>query len=70
MPEKAEEMKTAKKTERQEAAGESRFSKEQLLASKRYRPRRDCIAALLRDGQEYTLEEVDARLRQFEKGRG
>lgn len=46
-----------------------KFSKEQLLRSVRYRKRRDLIGALLRDGGEYTLEEVDAKIENYMKGK-
>lgn len=46
-----------------------KFSKERLLRSVRYRKRRDLIGALLRDGGEYTLEEVDAKIENYMKGK-
>lgn len=45
------------------------FTKAQLLASKRYAGRRDALAALLKDGNVYTLAEVDKALGQFMKGK-
>ena len=45
------------------------FTKAQLLQSKRYAHRVDLLGALLED-REYTLEEVDALLNQFMKGKG
>lgn len=46
-----------------------KFSKEQLLRSVRYRKRRDLIGALLQDGGEYTLEEVNAKIENYMKGK-
>lgn len=46
-----------------------KFSKQQLVASKRYSLRRDVLNALLEDGQVYTFEEVDRKLNDFLKGK-
>lgn len=45
------------------------FSKEQILASARYRNRRDLVAALLDDRKEYTIEEVEEVINGFMKGK-
>ena len=45
-----------------------RFSKEQILASKKYAYRRDALGAILEDGKEYTFAEVDDILDKFMKG--
>lgn len=50
-----------KKVEKQEAV----FSKEQILASKKYSNRRDALGAILADGQEYTFEQVETLLKRF-----
>lgn len=47
----------------------AKYKKEQLLYAKRYRERRDLIQALLKDGQEYSLEEADRRLEDYLKGK-
>ncbi len=41
------------------------FTKGQILASSKYRARRDLLDALLEDGREYTLEETDAAVKRF-----
>lgn len=46
-----------------------KFTKEQILASKRYENRRDALGVLLADGKSYTHEEVDALLGKFMKGK-
>ena len=44
---------------------ESVFSKEQILASKKYANRRDVLGVILADGKEYTFEQVDSLLKRF-----
>ena len=51
----------SKKVEKQEDV----FSKEQILASKKYANRRDVLGVILADGQEYTFEQVDSLLKRF-----
>lgn len=51
----------------QEAA--AAYTKEQLTASKRYANRRDIISALLENGKSYTLDEVDALINKYMKGK-
>lgn len=46
---------------------EPKFSKEQLKKSKRYADAVDIVSAILLDGQEYTLNEVDALIHEFNK---
>ena len=46
-----------------------KYDKEQLLTAKKYAHRRDALNALLSDGESYTIEEVDALLNKFEKGK-
>lgn len=53
-----------KKTEAQEVV----FSKEKILKMKRYSNRRDLLGALLKDGQTYSLNDVDALIEKFLKG--
>lgn len=43
------------------------YTKEQLLASKRYANRRDVISALLDDGKTHTLTEVEKLMNRFMK---
>lgn len=44
------------------------FSKEQILASAKYRNRRDLVDALLDENKSYTIEEVDNAISKFMKG--
>ena len=48
---------------------ETLFTKEQILASKRYSNRRDALGAILADGESYTFEKVDVLLDKFMKGK-
>lgn len=50
-------------------ANAAAFTKAQLVASQRYIHRRDLIGALLEDGKTYTLNEVDALIEKFMKGK-
>lgn len=45
-----------------------RFSKEDLIRSKAYRHRRDLLDALLEDGKQYTIQEVENKINRFMKG--
>lgn len=45
------------------------FTKDQVAASKRYAPLRDLVGVLLEDGRQYTLDEVDAKIEAFKKGK-
>ena len=47
----------------------TKFSKEQILASKKYSNRRDVLVAILTDDKSYTLEQVDSLLEKFMKGK-
>ena len=42
-----------------------KFTKAQLLASSHYSHRRDALAAVLKDGAEYSHAEVDKKLTEF-----
>lgn len=46
-----------------------KFSKQQLVASKKYSIQRDVLNALLTDGHKYTFDEVDWKLNEFLKGK-
>lgn len=46
---------------------ESKFSKKQLLKSKKYSNRKDLLGVLLEDDKEYTFIEVDAEIDKFMK---
>ena len=43
------------------------FPKERVLTFKRYADRRDLLSVLLKDGEEYTMEQVDSLLQNFFK---
>jgi len=57
------------KQQQKKTRSSARYTKEQLATSKRYANRRDLISTLLADGETYTLEEADARIAQFMKGK-
>lgn len=44
-----------------------RFSKEQILESKKFRTRRDLLNVVLEEGKKYTLEEVEIKIEEFMK---
>lgn len=46
-----------------------KFDKNQLLESERYQNRRDLVGALLKDGEQYSIEEVDDKIEKFMKGK-
>ena len=52
-----------------ETKQESVFTKEQILASKKYSNRRDALGAILSDDGKYTFEKVDSLLEKFMKGK-
>jgi hypothetical protein len=45
------------------------FTKEQLVASKRFAAKRDIAAAVLADGQSYTIENAEKLINSFLKKR-
>lgn len=48
---------------------EPQFSKEQIVASARYRNHRDLVDALLDDKKKYTFETVDKMIENYKKGK-
>lgn len=48
---------------------ENRFSKQQLLASKRFRDRRDILETILADGKQYTVNEAKELMEKYMKGK-
>lgn len=48
---------------------EPKFKKQELLKGERYRERVDLLRALLKDGQEYSLADVEKALTSFMKGK-
>lgn len=47
---------------------ESLFSKEQLLAAKRFQERKDIVNALLSPDKQYTVEAVEQMIEKYMKG--
>jgi len=45
------------------------YKKDSILKSKKYFNRKDLLNALLKEDVEYTLEEVDALIENFRKGK-
>ena len=48
---------------------EPKFTKESLVNSKRFRNERDLASALLKDGEEYTIAEVEEMIMKYMKGK-
>lgn len=49
-------------------AAETKFNKQQLIGSEKYRHRRDLLNVLLDDGTEYSIAEVDQKIEKFMTG--
>lgn len=47
---------------------ENKFSKEQLLAAKRFEGRKDIVNALLSPDKQYTVEAVEQMIEKYMKG--
>lgn len=47
---------------------EYKFSKKQLISSKKYKKDRDIILAILDDSKKYSFDEVDEKIDNFMKG--
>lgn len=45
------------------------YTKQQILVSKRFAKRRDLVGALLNDDEQYTIDQVDAAIVKFLKGK-
>ena len=58
----------AKTKKEDEAKEKPVFTKESLLNSKKYMFQKDLLNILLKDGKEYTLEEVDKKINEFKIG--
>ena len=56
-----------KKAEAAPAKNKVVFSKAKVLTLNRYAGRRDLLAQLLKDGKDYTLDQVDALIQNFMK---
>jgi hypothetical protein len=48
----------------------AKFTLEQLLASKKFKHRKDVLNTVLKSGQSYTIKEVDDRIEKFMKVKG
>ena len=58
--------KTQKETKQENVL---EYTKEQILASKKYSNRRDALGAILSDGCKYTFDKIDSLLEKFMKGK-
>lgn len=58
---------TVKKTDKagEPEKGGCLFSKEQLLAAERFRGRRDIVNALLAEGEQYTIADVEQMIEKY-----
>lgn len=52
----------------EKTAGESSYTKDELIASSKFKSRRDALRALLEDGRCYTVREAEEILKKFMKG--
>ena len=48
---------------------EIKFSKSQLVESKRFSGQKDLLNTILEDGKEYTLDDVVSRVEKYMKGK-
>ena len=60
---------STKKKPAASAAQEPKFTKEALVNSKWFRNKRDIVTALLKDGVEYAISEVDVMIAEYMKGK-
>lgn len=60
--------RTADAGAEQQKKAEPGFGKEQILASERYKGKRDLVDALLDEKKKYTLETVDRMIETYQKG--
>lgn len=60
--------RTADASVEQQKKAEPEFDKEQILASERYKGKRDLVDALLDEKRKYTLETVDRMIETYQKG--
>ena len=61
-------MSNTKKKPVASATVEPKFVKEALVNSKRFRDERDIVSALLEDGVEYAISEVEMMIAEYMKG--
>lgn len=50
-------------------ANEPKFPKDTLVNSKRFKHNRDIVSAVLKDGVEYTVSEVEIKIAEYMKGK-
>ena len=60
-------MKEVEKEEKKQSA--TRFTKEQILSSKKYRDSRDLLQAVLEDSGTYSFKEVEKKIEDYRKGK-
>ncbi len=60
---------STKKKPAASAAKEPAFTKDALVNSKRFRNQCDLVSALLKDGVEYTISEVEDMIAKYMKGK-
>lgn len=65
----SKEVKTAAEAGAATGRAGARYGKEQILGSSRYHGQRDLVNALLEEGKQYSLEEVDGLLEEYLKGK-
>jgi len=53
----------------EEIPAENRFTKQQLIKSKKYAPKADVLGAVLLDSETYSASEVDKLVDKFLKGK-
>lgn len=61
--------KTTKTAAKEVEKVESKFSKNQLLAAKRFSGKRDILEALLSDDETYTVKTVEQMIEDYMKGK-
>lgn len=62
--------KMVAETEEVQTVRASTFTKTQLLVSKRFANRRDLLNAVLSDGENYTMEVVEQKMKEFYERKG
>ena len=55
----------SEKTKTVETKKETVFTKEAILSSNKYSNRRDVLGAILKDGESYTIEQIETLLAKF-----
>lgn len=61
----ADNKKSEENSEKKAVAKEEKYIKSQIVGSDRYRNRADILNVLLEDDTDYTLSEVDKKLKDF-----